>query len=522
MASSQRGPYPTVHSLSRSKQPAESFLKMASDVNQYGSFSSVSIVYTYSGARPLRAIQALLFIVSLLASMQAQPSETDSKRAALSLPSMGNTAALDRLMLREIADSHIFDPAFLPPANEASCCPQGGSSGSEAQVSAASAKTVWQFVQQSRRLHIPDNAAIDNYRQQYQREALWISKILKRATPYVGHIVEQLDARYLPVELALLPAIESGYQADVHSAENAAGIWQIVPATANEMGVPSTPWYDGRADLIASTNAAIDYLSYLNAEFHGNWLLTLAAYNAGPGRVRTAIRRNRERGLSQDFWSLQLPRETREYVPKFLALVAMMRHDSPPDLNIPTLQRGNAFELLQFSHRTSLDRVAAVSGLPDTLLRGLNTGLVHGVTPPGGPHHVYVLKAHSEQVIQAVSRVQPTELYSLPANHTVVSGDSISTIAEYYGLSQPDLMAINELDSPLIKVGQKLAVRFNGDDWSSRIEYVVTIGDTLSDIAHRYSVTLEDIRTEQGESVSGDVIHPGEKLSILLSTENAG
>ncbi|MGQ7844174.1 transglycosylase SLT domain-containing protein [Granulosicoccus sp. 3-233] len=470
----------------------------------------------------LPTVVAFLLTILLSTVAWGQSSSSTDDTPAMQLPSLANTAAMDRLLLREIGDTHIFDASSLSEPATQGCCQQGGASSSDATPGRAPAGTVWQFVQQSRRLPIPDNEAIANYRQQYQREALWISKILHRATPFAGHIVELLDARYMPVELALLPAIESGYQPSVHSAEHAVGIWQIVPATAREMGVIHNSWYDGRSDLVESTNAALEYLSYLNAEFHGDWLLTLAAYNAGPGRVRSAIRRNRARGLSQDFWSLPLPRETREYVPKFLALVAMMRHDSPPDLDIPLIPRGNAFEVLEFAHRTSLDKVAAVSAISETTLKGLNAALVHGVTPPDGPHHVYVLKSESARVVEAVSNRTPSELYTLPATHTVVAGDSISAIAATYGLQQSDLMAINELEGSMIRVGQKLAVRFSGDDTDSSIEYVVTIGDTLSDIAQQFSVGLDHIRDEHGQSLQGDVIHPGEKLSIVQSRDKTG
>ena len=351
---------------------------------------------------------------------------------------------------------------------------------------------------------------------------MWVSKILNRATPFVGHIVESLDKRYLPVELALLPAIESGYQPDVHSAEKAAGIWQIVPLTARDIGIAHNQWFDGRADIVKSTDAAIDYLSYLNAEFHGDWLLTLAAYNAGPGRVRSAIRRNETQGQPVDFWSLKLPRETREYVPKFLALVAMLRQDSLPGLEIPVLDRGNAFEVLDFGHQTSLDKVAVASGVPELSLRNINAGLVHGVTPPDGPHHIYVLKDNAERVITAVSALDPHELYSRPATHAVVAGDTISTIARSNGLTQQDLMALNSLDTTLIRIGQELAVRFDGDVADDNVEYVVTIGDTLSDIAQSFSVSLNRILDAEGRTLEGELIHPGEILLISVDTGFVG
>lgn len=423
-------------------------------------------------------------------------------------------------MWREIGDEYIFDASSLSIGTH-TCCPQGGSSGSESGQPMNTAN-VWEFVQLSRRLPIPDNEIVTDYRQQYRREALWVSRILERATPYVGHIVALLDERYMPVELALLPAIESGYQSDVHSAEDAAGLWQIVPETARDIGITQTAWFDGRSDLVESTTAALNYLAWLNAEFHGDWLLTLAAYNAGPGRVRAAMQRNRDRGLSRDFWSLSLPRETRQYVPKFLALVAMLRHDSPALLSIPETTRGNGFEVLEFPHRVSIDRIAAVAGMPADRLRRLNAGLVHGVTPPDGPHHVYIGKPEADQLIQAVTRSSQQDLYAGPASHVVEAGDSISTIAERHGVSVKALMEMNELDGTLIRIGQRLAVRFSGDSESESVEYIVTIGDTLSQIARRYSVGMGQIRDEHGAQLEGDVIHPGERLSIQMELEPAG
>ncbi len=468
----------------------------------------------------LRLFVALLSSFVISTGVMAAAASPLVRSNAGALPVLGNTAELDRLMLREISDLYIFD-INASPRLPARCC-NLSHSPVKTLLSTESASTVWQFVQQSRRLHIPDNQQIENYRQQYQREAIWVSKILNRATPFVGHIVESLDARYLPVELALLPAIESGYQPDVHSTKKAAGIWQIVPVTARDIGIAHNPWFDGRADVVKSTDAAIDYLSYLNAEFHGDWLLTLAAYNAGPGRVRNAIRQNETRGLPVDFWSLKLPRETREYVPKFLALVAMLRQDAPPGLEIPVLTRGNAFEVLDFGHQTSLDKVAAASGLPEFSLRNINAGLVHGVTPPEGPHHIYVLKDNAARVITAVSSLEPSELYTQPSTHTVVIGDTIGTIALSYGLAQQDLLALNGLHTALIRIGQKLAVRFDGDIAGDNVEYVVTIGDTLSDIAQSFAVSLNRILDAEGRTLEGELIHPGERLLISVEAGSVG
>lgn len=467
----------------------------------------------------------------------------------IELPSLGNTAEADRLMLREVGDQQVFSndldsavktkaptayisdeqnisshsPMASPLSSQPNDDQQDALNENQTQLSRQTsiASDAWQFVQQSLRLSIPENEQVENYRKQYLREALWVSKILNRATPFVGHIVDELDKRYMPVELALLPAIESGYRPDVHSAMNAAGIWQIVPATAKEIGLERTQWFDGRADIVASTTAAIDYLSYLNAEFHGDWLLTLAAYNAGPGRVRGAIKRNNRNNLPTDFWSLQLPTETRNYVPKFLALVAMLRYDNVPGFEIPAIKRGKNFEQIDVRQRVSLDKIAEFSTISEKTLRLLNASLVHAVTPPSGPHILNVPLGHGEALLDSLSKASHKRAYSLPATHAVVAGDTLSSIANLYGISQRNLTSMNALENSLIKIGQKLSIR-NSSGSADSIEYVVTIGDTLSKIADRFSVDINDIRNAQGEELASDVIHPGVRLSIAVESMETG
>jgi len=469
--------------------------------------------------------------------------------AMLDLPALGNTPEADRLLLREISDQHVFDGKqtavitrrktdghSLDSLENFGQPPMpGGSSGTayadprseSSDIRAHSVQQIidasshsWHFVQQSTRLIIPDNDQINNYRKQYLQEAMWVSRILRRAAPFVGHIVEELDKRYLPVELALLPAIESGYQPDVQSAENAAGIWQIIPATAKEIGLERTQWFDGRADISASTTAAIDYLSYLNAEFHGDWLLTLAAYNAGPGRVRSAIKRNEKRNLPTDFWSLTLPRETRNYVPKFLALVAMLRYEQTPEFEIPKIKRGKGFEEVDVGQRVSLDKVAQFSRIDEKTLRLLNASLVHAVTPPSGPHTLVVPLGQGQALLDGLSEAGTAGVYTLPATHTVKAGDTLSSIARLYGISQRHLMGMNALENSLIKIGQTLAIR-RSSTTKDTIEYVVTIGDTLSEIANRFAVNIDHIRNDEGEQLISDVIHPGVRLTIVLGAKDA-
>lgn len=171
--------------------------------------------------------------------------------------------------------------------------------------------------------------------QTYQKQAKSLEQILSRSQPYMHHIVAELEKRRLPLVFALLPLIESAYNPKARSHMGAVGLWQLMPGTARAYGVKLSRSYDGRQDVFASTEAALDYLSYLAELFEEDWLLVLAAYNAGEGTIMRAIRRNEAANLPTDFWSLRLPKETQQYVPKLLALAELITKADMYGLSLP-------------------------------------------------------------------------------------------------------------------------------------------------------------------------------------------
>ena len=169
-----------------------------------------------------------------------------------------------------------------------------------------------------------DQATVRSKLAWYSSHQAYLDRVAERATPYLYYIVEELEARDMPLELALLPIVESAYQPLAYSRSHAAGIWQFIPATGRRYGLKQNWWYDGRRDIVAATRAALDYLQFLHDEFDGNWQHAVAAYNAGENNVLRAIRHNRSRGRSTAFWHLGLPRETRGYVPALLAIAEIV------------------------------------------------------------------------------------------------------------------------------------------------------------------------------------------------------
>jgi len=184
---------------------------------------------------------------------------------------------------------------------------------------------LWQVIAQKSTFDQQHND-IDNYIKWFDKRPDYLTRISKRAGWYLQYIVSEVEKRNLPIELALLPAVESAFYPFSYSPQHASGLWQFIPSTGLNYGLTQDWWYDARRDVVASTNAALQYLSNLNVLFNGDWLLTIAAYNAGPGRVKQAIRRNKKLNKPTDFWHLDLPLETRSYVPKLLALLKIIKN----------------------------------------------------------------------------------------------------------------------------------------------------------------------------------------------------
>jgi soluble lytic murein transglycosylase-like protein len=240
---------------------------------------------------------------------------------------------------------------------------------------------------------------------EYVKYPASLRKIARNATPYLYHIVEEVEKRGMPLEIALLPAIESLYQPIARSHKSAVGIWQFMSATGGEYGLVQNSWYDGRRDIIKSTTAALDYLQKLHQSFDDDWLLALAAYNTGPGNVRKAIKRNRRQGKSTDFWSLKLPRETREYVPKLLGLSDIIANYQFYGLELQAIANQPYFERVNVGRQIDLYLAARLAGLSLSAFKHLNPGYKRKETSPTGPHYI-VLPVEKVQLFkQRLDRV---------------------------------------------------------------------------------------------------------------------
>jgi membrane-bound lytic murein transglycosylase D len=334
----------------------------------------------------------------------------------------------------------------------------------------------------------------------------YLNGLFARGTPFLFHIVEEIEKRGLPMELALLPAIESAYKPDAVSRSKAGGLWQFIPSTGRHFGLRQDWWYDGRRDTLSSTTAALDYLTQLNKRFDGDWFLTLAAYNAGQGTVARAIKTNKRKGRGTNYQDLALRLETRRYVPKLIALKNVINNPDAYGVKLPFIASKPYFEELDLPGQINLKSFAKDAGIELSELRHLNAGFKRWATSPEGPHQLLIPINSDGDIKHAIAAAQRAVKINY-ASHNVVDGDSLSRIAHRYGVSVSALKSSNNLSGSAIRAGKTLIIPVSASSRSSvpavtparssptnkSLVHHVRRGDTLWSIARKYKVQVNNL-----------------------------
>ena len=292
----------------------------------------------------------------------------------------------------------------------------------------------------------------------YRKHQKYLHRTVQRARPYLAYIVRQVERRGMPIEIALLPIVESGFQPFAESPAGASGLWQFIPSTGKVYGLKQDWWYDGRRDIVASTRAALDYLSKLSHDFEGDWPLALAAYNWGEGNIRRAVARNRARGKPVDIWSLRLPGETRVYLSRLLAIAAIVADPDRYDIALAAIPDRVPFQQVDLHGQIDLRAAADLAGITLDELHMLNPGFRRWTTGPDGPHRLQ-LPRHATQRFRA--RLAGTSTGRQPvdwARYEIVRGDTLGAIASRYRTSVAALKKFNRLSSDRIQAGRHLMV----------------------------------------------------------------
>jgi len=271
----------------------------------------------------------------------------------------------------------------------------------------------------------PDPGAVERSARRHTRSAVHFQELLYRAEPWLWHTMAAVRARGLPIEFAVLPAIESGFEARARSHRAAGGLWQLMPPTARRFGVPMTTDFDGRADVGHSTRAALDYLEYLHGRFT-TWPLTLAAYNAGEGTVVRALRAiGASPGMRVSIGRLKLPRETQAHLNRFLGFVRAVCHPERYGFNRPLLPARALIQAVHFNRQVTLPQVASLATASASELAQFNAALAGSSTPDSGPHRVWI-PAHRVQHLK--KRLAANDRLALVEHgrYQVQPGDTLS------------------------------------------------------------------------------------------------
>ncbi|MDZ7322339.1 murein transglycosylase D [Kosakonia sacchari] len=386
---------------------------------------------------------------------------------------------------------------------------------------------LWTSISDELKMGIPENTRIREQKLKYLSNKSYLHDVTLRAEPYMYWIAGQVKKRNMPMELVLLPIVESAFDPHATSGANAAGIWQIIPSTGRNYGLKQTRSYDARRDIVASTTAALDMMQRLNRMFDGDWLLTVAAYNSGEGRVLKAMKANKSRGKPTDFWSLSLPQETKIYVPKMLALSDILKNSKRYGVSLPTPDESRALARVRLSSPVEVDQLAEMAGISVNKLKTFNAGVKGSTLGSAGPQYVMVPKKHADQLRESlasgeIAAVQPTQLADNPPlqgrSYKVRSGDTLSAIAARLGVSAKDIQQWNNLRGSNLKVGQSLTVGAGSSAQrlasnSDSITYRVRKGDSLSSIAKRHGVNIQDVMRWNNDT---DNLQPGDQLTLFV------
>ncbi len=394
-----------------------------------------------------------------------------------------------------------------------------------ASAVAKAPEDLWQRIGPELTWQSIDRPEVTRERESYLRQSQYIPAITERASLYLYYIAGEVEKRGMPMEVALLPLVESTLNPFATSPESAAGLWQIMPATGRHLGMQQDWWYDGRRDLRESTRTALDYLQSLHDEFDGDWMLALAAYNSGNGRVASAIKRNARQGKPTDYWSLSLPRETRYYLPRLLALAQIIADPDHYGVDLGEVPNRPAFAVVPTGGQIELARAAQLADVDLGTLRALNPGQLRWATSPDAAQELLLPVGSEDNFETGLAALAPEDRVHWQ-HYRIRRGDSLIRIAKRYDTQVALLREVNNIRGNFIRAGDALLIPSSGQ-WSgslalngkpaaaARRGYQVRRGDSLYRIAGRFKVSVDDI-VAWNELDPDAYLKPGQKLTLYV------
>ncbi|WP_300452641.1 LysM peptidoglycan-binding domain-containing protein [Accumulibacter sp.] len=396
-----------------------------------------------------------------------------------------------------------------------------------------------------------NNSLVLHHQQWYLNHPESLRRMVERSSRYLHHIVEEIEKRGMPMELALLPMVESAYNPTAYSRSHASGLWQFVPATGRQYKLEQNWWIDGRRDIVASTAAALEYLQYIY-ELHGDWHLALASYNWGEGAVGRAISKNAAQGLPTDYLSLKMPEETRQYVPKLQALKNIFSNPNIlANLNIRGVPNRPYFATVTKTANIDVKLAAELAGMPVKEFVALNPA-----------HNRPVIKSETPMVIPAdkvdtfISNLEAHEGSDKPLSswqaYTLRAGEKLEQVAPRFGMTVANLKAVNGINGRIkLSAGQTLLVagsegaeaadlaglpeqevapepparaaaeprlpKFEPAPVAATRSHTVARGETLVKVAQRYGLSLAELKQLNG--LRANQVNAGTRLTVAAAAE---
>jgi len=466
----------------------------------------------------------LMIVVPLVAAAQDGPASATESAAGALASAAASSSGLTRpdplgTLLKKLSSEHPADSARLEPL-----------------PASDSSIDLWQRIRRGFAMPDLDNRAAANSTRWYAARPDYLGRMAARANLYLFHIVEEIERRGMPTELALLPFVESAMQPEAESRAKAAGLWQFIPSTGKLYQLEQNLWQDERRDVVESTRAALDYLQKLHDDF-GDWQLALAAYNCGEGCVARAVDRARARRQSTEYSRLRLPRETQGYVPKLQAIKNIVRDPAAHGVELPAIRNEPYFAVLRKTRDIDVDTAARLAEMPVDEFRELNPSFNRPLIIGAGEANLLLPADRADIFLANLAAFEATgQPLASWTTYTVQNTDTVENIATRVGVSAEHLREANRIpkrhklaagSTILIPRDETMtddvapeqleaALSLLPDRGAQRvITYRVRRGDTLSGIARRYRISMDEI--VELNQLRNRKLFAGQRLSLAVS-----
>ena len=477
------------------------------------------------GAWLARWIAVLLGCAAPLSAFADEPATASEITALTAAASASPSATPDPLgqLLRKLESDHPAESARIEPL-----------------VSGDTSIDLWERIR--RGFKMPDLAGrlADNSTRWYAGQPDFIVRMASRGNRYLFHIVEEIEKRGMPTELALLPFVESAMQPEAESHAKAAGLWQFIPSTGKIYQLEQNLWKDERRDVLESTRAALDYLQKLYNDF-GDWHLALAAYNCGEGCIGRAVARNRAQRKPVNYASLRLPRETQHYVPKLQAIKNIVRAPDSYDIALPAIQNEPYFAVVRKTRDIDIITAARLAEMPIEEFRALNPSFNRPVIVGAGQSRILLPADHADTFIGNLAAYEATgQPLASWTTHVIAPNETVAQLAERVGITEAALREANRIP-PRFRITSGSTILIPRDETMEddiaperlaaafalvpeqsnfrQITYRVRRGDTLHSVARRWNVQRDDIVA--WNRLRSEQLFAGQRLNLMVVTKAA-